>query len=480
MRIPIVGPYGKNRFQAWNASECVNMYPSTSDTGSQASSSVALHSCPGLTLLSTVAAGECRKLFQTNELLYGVFGDKFYAITFEAGPESPTFTLKGTLGSSEGAVAMDANVNQIMIVDGTSGYIYNLTTEAFTTITDADFTAYEGPVSVVQIDGYFFVSFEAQNVIFQSDLNDGLSWDALNFTNATNQNGPIVTLAAVNGELWALKTKSTEVYYNAANATGFSFSPRQSAAIFRGCLARESVTRFQETIAWLDDRRFIVAANGYTVQVLSTQAVNADVQNFSAVTDAIFFSQFYDGREWLCCGFPLANKTFVFDVSTSMWHTRESYRGPTSPRRYIGNYYIYFNNRSYLTSYFDGGFYLYDETNGYDDDNPIIKTRVTPTITNENKMMSISKLELLITGGQGLVTGQGSDPMISLYVSKDGGRTWGQARDRSIGAIGEYGTRVFWTRLGMSRKWTFKFVVSDPIQFSIMDGFIEVEKPLDG
>ena len=66
--------------------------------------------------------------------------------------------------------------------------------------------------------------------------------------------------------------------------------------------------------------------------------------------------------------------------------------------------------------------------------------------------------------GQGLQTGQGSNPQVMLQVSRDGGKTWGAELWRTLGAIGQYRTRANWLRLGRSRDWVMKFRVTDPVK----------------
>jgi hypothetical protein len=66
--------------------------------------------------------------------------------------------------------------------------------------------------------------------------------------------------------------------------------------------------------------------------------------------------------------------------------------------------------------------------------------------------------------GVGLVSGQGSNPVILLEISKDGGHTWSQPHPASLGAIGEYKKRAIWNRLGQARDWLFRFTVTDPVK----------------
>ncbi len=81
-------------------------------------------------------------------------------------------------------------------------------------------------------------------------------------------------------------------------------------------------------------------------------------------------------------------------------------------------------------------------------------------------------LQLDMEVGLGLATGQGSDPQVMMRWSDDGGKTWSNEYMRSAGKQGEYKKRIIWRRLGRGRDRIFEFVVSDPIAFSIIDGWI--------
>lgn len=56
------------------------------------------------------------------------------------------------------------------------------------------------------------------------------------------------------------------------------------------------------------------------------------------------------------------------------------------------------------------------------------------------------------------------NPTATLSWSNDSGHTWSSEYPASIGAGGNYGTRVIWRRLGRSRDRVYRLMVSDPIQ----------------
>ncbi len=107
-------------------------------------------------------------------------------------------------------------------------------------------------------------------------------------------------------------------------------------------------------------------------------------------------------------------------------------------------------------------------------DFPIRRMRRTPHLNREHNRITFNSLELLAQVGAGLLSGQGSDPQISLRWSDDGGRTWSREHWTTLGRIGAYRTRVLWMRLGQARDRVFEVVVSDPVACSLITAYLDV------
>ena len=72
-----------------------------------------------------------------------------------------------------------------------------------------------------------------------------------------------------------------------------------------------------------------------------------------------------------------------------------------------------------------------------------------------------------------VIGGRPTDPQILCYVSADNAATWTALPSRSLGALGEYASRVRWHRGGSGRSLVLKFVVSDPVPLAFLDLQIE-------
>jgi hypothetical protein len=61
-----------------------------------------------------------------------------------------------------------------------------------------------------------------------------------------------------------------------------------------------------------------------------------------------------------------------------------------------------------------------------------------------------------------------SDRKVFLCYSDDGGFTWSNWRERSLGEVGEYGKRIRFSRLGAFRSRIWRIRVSSPVKRDII------------
>jgi hypothetical protein len=99
----------------------------------------------------------------------------------------------------------------------------------------------------------------------------------------------------------------------------------------------------------------------------------------------------------------------------------------------------------------------------------IRRERVFPVVDPNGKRIFFSFLQLILNSGNGITSGQGSDPLVELDWSKDGGHTWSNLHYLRSGAIGAYQTRVIQRRLGQSHNgFVFRVAVTDPVAWSLI------------
>ncbi len=94
---------------------------------------VAIYGTPGLDLFTSFGDTPIRGIYQRTDFLYAVHRGTFYEVN-NAGVK----TVKGTIGTTSGKVYMWDNGTQLMLTDGSAGYIYlfDLTIQSIASITN--------------------------------------------------------------------------------------------------------------------------------------------------------------------------------------------------------------------------------------------------------------------------------------------------------------------------------------------------------
>lgn len=104
------------------------------------------------------------------------------------------------------------------------------------------------------------------------------------------------------------------------------------------------------------------------------------------------------------------------------------------------------------------------------------RLRRAPHLSDEQQILFYSQLQIDLQAGMGLASGQGSDPLLMLRYSDDGGHTWSDVITVGAGRMGEYKARAIFRRLGRSRDRVFEVSVSDPIAWFLVDAYLAFEK----
>ena len=365
------------------------------------------------------------------------------------------------------------NGTQIFIAANPDGYIYNMSTGAFAPIGDPDFP---GASTVGYLDGYFVFNEPNSQKVWVTSLLDGTSIDPLDFASAEGAPDQLISVNVDHREAWLFGTGTTEVWYNAGTAD-FPLQRIQGAFNELGCAAVYSVAKIDNTLIWLGSdargRGIVYQANGYRGERISTHAIEFAIQNYSTISDAVAYSYQQEGHKFYVLTFPTADATWVYDTITGAWTERAGLTNGVFTR-HRSNCQMNFNNQTIVGDYEDGRIYAFDLDVFADDDRPqkwLRSWRALPAGTNNLRRTAHHSLQLDCQSGVGINNGQGSDPQAMLRWSDDGGHTWSREHWTSLGAIGRYGQRVFWRRLGMTLKLrdrVYEVSGSDPTKIVIM------------
>lgn len=463
MKTPILGAAYEAASLNAAADRCVNLFPEVVPHGGK--EPIFLRRCPGLRTVATIGSGPIRGAWVMNGKGYVVSGSELY----EVDKDWSSIAL-GTVTAGASQVSMADNGKEVFIAAGGPSYIYSITTGALRRITDPDFP---GANSVGFLDGYFVFTEPDSQRVWVTGLYNGSAIDALDFASAEAMPDKIVGMAIDHREVWLLGESSCEVWYNSGGAD-FPLARMQGAFVETGCAAARSVCKMDNAIIWLgSDARgkgIVFRSTGYSGQRISTHAIEDAIQHYPTIADAIGFSYHQSGHSFYVLTFPSANKTWVFDASTSLWHERSSLNNGESVA-WRANCIMHFNGELIVGDNQNGNLYALDlrtYKEGSTEQRWVRAWRALPPRENRLNRILHHSLQVDIETGVGLNIGQGSDPVISLRWSDDGGHTWSNYHQQRMGKIGEYKYRVIWRRLGHSRDRVYEVSGSDPVPVSII------------
>lgn len=465
-QIPITGGFYKHPSLPVSNQQCVNLFESVVEGGGLASR--VLLGTPGIVEITStgdVLQGN-RGAWKKNEIYYVVNGDTLYSIdrTIDGfGTETFSYTSLGTIAGT-GRVSMCDNGTQLMVlVPGLAGYIYNEDAGTpFQQITDAGFTANGTPQYSVFIDGYFACTTDSKKWIV-SALNDGLSWNALDFSTAESNPDAIVAPVVVRNQIFITGSETMEGYQNIGGAD-FPFQ-RNNIFIDKGCSAPFSLINAANTFfmigAGKNETPAIWQFIDNNMAKISTNAIDNILANYSDTNLQTAFGWTYGQKGAYFIGFTLPDTSFVFELTSKTWSERKSILAGTE-NRWRANSVTSAYGRILVTDKISGKIGYLDLEIYKEFGNDISSYFSIRPFSAGGREIVIPSLELTMESGVG--NSDSPDPIVSMSLSRDG-KTYNYERSRHIGTSGQKNRRIVWRRNGhVTRFGSLLFRVSDPVK----------------
>ncbi len=439
------------RSMAANSTRMVNVFAEELPPDSK--TPVVVYGTPGTAIFSQLPTGPVLGLHEFKGDLYAVTPTNIYRIQKDG-----THSNVGSVVFAN-RVSIDDNGIQLVIVDGINGYYFD-GTEVKQLQGDGWFPAN----TVTEQDGYFIFNRAGTGQFFISSLLS-VDLDPLEFATAEGSSDNTVATISNNRELFVFGTNSIEVWYNSGNAL-FPFERLQGAFIDTGTASAQTIVKLDSGLFFLGDDGVIYRTMGYQPARISTHAIEYSIAGIRK-DDAYAWEYKHEGHNFYLITFPSINKTWCYDVTTGIWHERSH----IVFGRHVGYCHSYCYEKDFVGDFQSGNVYQLSMDALTDHGSPIVREMVAPAIHANRARMFCHEFEVDMQGGLGLDV----DPQAMLQWSDDGGKTWSNESWASIGKIGEYLTRVRWTRLGSFRQRVFKLTISDPIPVIILSAFVEVE-----
>jgi hypothetical protein len=380
------------------------------------------------------------------------------------------------VGTNRGSVALNSNpatINgngaagaQLYITSGDIGYCYDLGANTLTIVVAS------GATVGGFLDGFFLNLDAATSTFSISEVNDGAVWDPTQVAQRTAAADPWIAMAVVHREIVLMGTESSEFWYN-AGASPFPFAPIQGALVQQGIVGSFAWGILNSVLIWvsrsIDGHAMVHRAESYNAVRLSDHSVEFALDAAADVSDCISFTYQMQGHAFVAFVFAGAEQTWVYDAASGLWHERgywNSMQFKFEALRY--QFHCFAFDKHLVGDRSTGDIYeLTDEVATDVDGKGIRWVRRFLGPQNENKWVIGDRLELEMQVGVGLATSTGvdADPSIALRISRDSGHTYGNAQSCSIGASGEYSTRVFFLRLGKARDFAFELSGSNKVPY---------------
>lgn len=421
---------------AGNPSRLINAYREPITSGGRAAYSIksVLGTAPYLSSPGLFT----RALAVVDGTMYSAAGGNLYrvgAVLVDAGAIEDDENT--TISGNEGKVTVVAG-GEYSLLDGVT--MTNPTAGAF-----ADFGA------VDYLGGYTILT-ERNGIRFQwCDYANPASLPGLNFASADATDEKLTRPLVLNGLLYLFKPNSFEVWFPTNDAGAKAFMRQAGGVGEVGLKSFNLITRFPSGAFFVgsDNRAHIIAGSVQPVSIPPVETAlkqnrpracftyEDEGHTFCAIT-------FVDGLAW------------VYDVATGEWHERaEGVQlqpwGVTCAAKWQGEWYC---------GHDDGSIRRFDRVS-VDGTQPLIREVTSRTLYQDGARFPVSEVELFPR--QGFTSG-----LIELFVSRDGGVTWSDAKPRTIGPVGNYGGRVIWRALGLCRNLTVRARVSEADAFTML------------
>ncbi len=392
-------------------------------------------------------------------------------IDLVSGDEFPT-------GPAWGGTSITINGSVYTVFAVLSPTLLYVTTTINPDVTNVAYSKGGDPVTAsgppAYLDGYFIIRRPAggtPNLARQfniSNLNDGATWDALNFGVKESYPDDMVSVLAANEQLYIFGSESLEVWQNTGGTTSNPFPFSRIPG---------SVSRFGASSPWtqvaMDGNVYFLGGDGsgnvraYVLNGWSPVPVSTPAQEnlwlppvpggFGFAQGAIAYGYLEEGHSFVV--FTNRNfgvgQTHAYDQSTGAWHERYTWSGSAFAfNKAEFHCFAYSQNGLWLTGLHlvasqDSGTVYISSINYYVDpvagSGSIKWQRALPYIYSENKRFIYGRFTLeMETGG----IASGTAPNVFLEWSDDRGQTFRGNIACAIGTAGQTNVRVYWTRTG--------------------------------
>jgi len=433
--------YGKGAYERTRgnlpALTTVNMFVEQS-----ASQGIVMQSRLPLKEVETVGAGPV----QASVVRDGVFGGDRFTI-------SGGIAYRGVvaLGAVVGTGPASIAVRAAEVLFNAGGPIYSFNGTDFVEVTFPDSS---NVTKVFYTSGYFIALEQGTGYWFFSAVNDGRTWDALDFAEVETEPDALLDAVVLDGVIAFMGLNSIEFWAFTGNAD-LPFSPIQQRVFEQGIIASGCAVQEDNTFFWIGSDS-IPYRNGDVPQAFGGDFI---VERIKASSTYRVYLLTDDRHKFVCI--RLDTETWAYDITTGE----------------------VFELRSYGRDNFRcGPDYGDDETGkiweftGYGTEND--EGIVERILTAGERLLGPKTYDSVTVecnvGTTPFVSGDYVDPVLEFRTSDDGGNLWTDWEQDTLGEQGDYRKIVEYRALGMFNLpgSLFQIRLADPVDLRV-SGFYD-------
>jgi len=440
----------------------------------------AYYPTPGLKLAVAVG-GVSRCAYQTTQ------GDAIFvmgAYVVRLNESGDPYTVIGKISLGAGQVRMSDNGTSLFIVDGTAvgGWYCAMPPKpggAFGALMQIADDAFYGSPTIALLDTFFlFVNPDTSNwYTSPAQFSDEATtpFNSLYVASDATSLTTIIGLEVVGQAIWIFGRDQIEFWYD-SGAGDFPFQRIPGVTVEVGCAAPYSIAKVPTTantpnggIMWLGQDRGgyarVYLGQGTAAVPVSTFPVDGALQDMGDLSGAVASVYQQEGHVFYVLTIPGQSSTWVYDVSSGLWHERCSLDANGNESQLRALNWVQAYGKIYAADYENGNIYQVTLDALDDAGTPIKRQRSFPHLLTDGKRGIHRQFCLDMQNGSGIT--------INVDWSDDRGASFGAVAELALGTTGNHWPTLW--RLGMARDRVYRLTWSGAAQTALMGAFLEVD-----
>ncbi|MEO9648818.1 MAG: hypothetical protein ABJ360_22530 [Roseobacter sp.] len=428
----------------------------------------------GQDLLDDLGAEPVRAFGQGNGQNWAVGNNKLFVVAGDG-----TVTDTGQVIADDEVSVVSGNYSDVTVTAGGNYYLWD-----GATLSQPDTKAFTNIKSHFYFGGYTVLLEDGGKRFQWSGLGDASTLDALDFSSAEKSDDNLVRGFEIQGTAVLFCETSAEMWQlsGAAGATAFQFVTSWR----RGLKAHNLAVQFDDSLFFVGNDNNVYLGVGPGAVDITTPAINSALEANTAT-----HCFYYEDRGHKFCVLRFSDRAaWVYDVKMREWHERAE--GPNN-----GAWQAITSMRgdTWQVGSTDGEIFSLSRS-GRDLNAPLRRTMISNNYYIGSSKFRVQKIEINARVGEEMLNeaidfvlstrpgytlltrtdfalqtrsldGDERAGFINLSVSRDGGRTWGDAKPRSLGLGGDYEKRMVWRSVGQAQQFAIKIEMNEPADFQV-------------